>query len=137
MLLDDAVDLGQPQTRSLTAFLSRKKRLKKMGPHLGRDTAAGVGHLQPDPTAWLHPWQRRLLAGCQFQVGQRDLQFAPLRHGVAGINGQIHQSLLQSGRISRDQVFILFPNQVNDNRFRQRAPQELDYFGHKRQQVQL
>ena len=56
---------------------------------LGRDAAAGVRDLKPDPGALLHAGQGRVLASVHILVLQREAQIAAFRHGVARVEGQV------------------------------------------------
>src|SRR5690606_39736487 len=60
MTLDDAVDGGEPQSRTLAGRFGREEWLEHFVAHVGRDSHAGVGHANA-----------HVVAGFGIRVGSR------------------------------------------------------------------
>ena len=92
-LFDDAVTGGQPQTCPLPHAPGRKKRLEEARFYIRAHAGAGV-----------RDGQRHVVARFQFRITahsllmQRDVggfqrEFAAFGHGIAGVDGQVHDDL--------------------------------------------
>jgi hypothetical protein len=92
LLSTKAIRHRQPQAGALPGGLGREKRLEGALHHLGRHAAAGVGHLDQHVLAARHlVRQDRGQAG----VGGADGQHAGAVHGIARIDGQVQQYIVE------------------------------------------
>ena len=105
MLLDDPLNHRQPEAGSLADLLGGEERLEDARPHLIGHALAGVGDRQP------HVLAGAGLAGIAAGVGRghldrlgRERQRAPLGHGVAGVQAQVHERLGQERRVGLDRT---------------------------------
>src|SRR5579884_2787104 len=106
MLSDDAVHHGQAQSGSFADILGRKKRLEQAAAYLLAHPYSGIGHSKHDVLAGLErrwipdvPLLDAYLAG-----GKRELP--ALGHSIAGVKAEIHQHLLEPGRVRVDRFEV-------------------------------
>ncbi len=99
-LVHDAVDRGQAQTRPVAALLGGEERLEEALFHLGGHALAGVGH-----------GKLEVMSGWQVALGLRDLglpggerQGAAGGHGVAGVDDQVEDHLLELAEVHVDRA---------------------------------
>ncbi len=94
---------GQTQPRSLAQFLGGEKRIVDFVQMLRRNALPGIGHTQAHVTSRLgaggHPGERFI----EFLILQFEGERAAFRHGVAGVDTQIHQDLVQLGGVTAHQ----------------------------------
>jgi hypothetical protein len=101
-LLDDAVDGGEAEAGALADFLGREERLEDLVADLGRDAGTGVGDVDPHVVGDRHALigrLRRLFGG---DVGGAHGELAAIRHGVARIDGEVHDHLLELRDVNLD-----------------------------------
>src|SRR6266436_1944913 len=102
-LLDDAVDRGESETRALAGLLRREERLEEVREGIRVHAGAAVADFEQDvgPGGRARgARQRRRFAGAD--VGGADDQPPTVRHGIAGIDGQVHDDLLDLARVGLD-----------------------------------
>ncbi len=109
-LFDDAVDHRQPETRALAYLLGCEERLEYLVHDVGRNTGAGIGHLDQHHVLMRHVgiietghFRGRDVAGAQRQL-------AALGHRVARIDAKIDQHLLELRQVSlhRPEIAAVF-----------------------------
>ena len=98
-LLGEAENHAQAQAAALADLLGGEEGLEDVVDILRGYAGAGIGDREPDVMA------RRYIALCggvvviQFDVGGFDGQPAALRHGIAGVHGQVEQRTFQLARV--------------------------------------
>src|SRR5262249_43613088 len=104
---DDAVYHGQAHARPLAALLGREERLEDASTNLVGDPGARVG----DRDHQVPPGgDAAVLAGVllvELDDARREAQYAAVRHGVAGVDREIQQDLLDLARISQDEHAVI------------------------------
>ena len=98
----DAVDHGEPQARAFAAFLGGEKRFKYMPQDFRGNARTRIRDRQADAGAGV---QSRMLFSQGFihlHVGSGQGQGAAGGHGIPGIDGQVHEHLLDLGKIRFD-----------------------------------
>ncbi len=98
MLPDDAIRGGKPQTRAFIPVLGGEKRLEDAIQRIFCHAAAGVADADHGVTAGKDPGFFIGVGIIQFNSLRFNRQYAAVRHGVPGVDRQIHQHLLQLGR---------------------------------------
>ena len=101
-LLDDALYDTQTQPGAFASLLGGVKRLEDPLHGIGFDPVAGVRDRQEHARAGRHAQQGRLLC---FQNGTRSLDPDPplVRHGVPGVQQQVHDDLFHLSRVGHYQ----------------------------------
>ena len=100
-LLDDPEDRGETEAGPLAGALGGEERLEDAAPDLGRHTAAGVAHHQGH-VATRSDADAARRRGAEVGVDGLDRQRAALRHGVAGVDGQVDDHLLELCPVGAD-----------------------------------
>ncbi len=97
--LDDAHGGGQSQPCPLARFLGREEGIEDLFENMVGNASAGVGDGEK------HVWARggfeeqpRVLL-IEDYIGGGERQTAAAGHGVAGINAEVHQYLIELGRV--------------------------------------
>ena len=106
-LLDDAVDRGETESRSLPSLLGRKERLENSFPCLRGHTGTRVAHAQRSAGPRVGSRMRCRVGPVERDVPGRQRQDPALGHGIARIHGQVHQDLLQLRDIGRDGIEVV------------------------------
>ena len=100
-LLDNAIDHGEAQTRALALLLGGKKGLENARSgffiHASRYRSPPAARMVP-----AGPPGACGIFGIQFHITGFNGKFAPLRHGIPGIEGQIDDDLFDLSGISHD-----------------------------------
>ena len=130
-LLDNAIDVGKAQAGAFAGVLGGEKRLEQVGLHFGRHAAAGVRDAQKSVGAG-----RQMARGKGARLGQReiagfDAQDTPLRHGVAGVDGQVEDQLLHLAEVGPNADRRLGQGQFQLNVFAQNPPQQVRHLRHR------
>ncbi len=99
MLLEDAVDRRQSQAGSLADFLGGKERLENPLHRMLVHAAAGIGHREPDEAPRPPFGILREIGGMELDPVGDDGEPASLRHGVPGIDRQVHHHLLHHAAV--------------------------------------
>jgi hypothetical protein len=99
VLFDDAVHGGEPQAGSLAGLLGGEERLENVRQNLGGDPAPGILHTQADLTPGPGFGPRSGRFGRHVHHPDLEAQATALRHGVPGVDGQVHQHLLQHAHV--------------------------------------
>ena len=101
-LLDDAVDGREPEPGALADILGGVEGVENLVDDLRRDAGAGVLDLDQHIFAERHPLvlERRALLGADIRRAQREL--AAVRHGIARIDREIDDHLLELADVGLD-----------------------------------
>src|SRR5215467_2836274 len=94
-LLDDAVDGGKPEACSLADLFGGEKRLENLLDDLRRNARPAVAHLDQHIVGLRHAFVGKLLAFLGGNIVRAQRKLAAVRHGIAGIDRQIHDHLLE------------------------------------------
>ncbi len=120
-LLHDAVHGREAEARTFAEFLGGEERLEQprlCGPI---DADACVGHGEHHVAARLHRPVLPRVRGVEIHAGGLDGESAAPGHGVAGVDHQVHDDLLElpgigpdggAGRLGREAQFDVFPDQA-------------------------
>src|SRR3954469_5560853 len=103
-LLDDAIHGGEPETRALAWRLRREERIEDARLNFRGHADTGVADEDVDVAAGLH-W--RSANGKRFRhvdhVG-REAKLTAREHGVACVDGQVYQRVLELRRINANRI---------------------------------
>ena len=99
---DDAVDSGQAQAGSLALGLGGVERLAGAGDDLGRHPGAGVADGHGDVAAGRQVVPEGGVGLVDLGVGGLDGQGPAAGHGVAGVDGEVDQDLLDLAGVGGD-----------------------------------
>ena len=108
-----------------------KKGSKTRSLHLVGHAGAGVADRDRDMVAAL--LARSAVAGAE--VRHHDRKAAPVRHGVAGVDGEIDERRLELRRVDLDEPEPVLGLEIDLDALAERALQELDHPGHEVLQV--
>ncbi len=138
-LLDDAMHRREPQPRALARGLGGVERLEDARLCLGVHAAAGVlddqSHMRPGLES------RACLSEsvAELDIGGLDRQLPALQHGIAGIDREVHQDLLQLADVGEHGIDVgaledLQPDVLADQSAQHRLhlaehPVEIEYTG--------
>ena len=128
MLLDNAVHLCQSQTAAFAGILGGEERLKDVRQHVWGNAGSGVGDGEDDPVAGRELGQHGRGFGPHVALLQRNREHAAIWHGIAGVDRQVGEELLDAGGIGVDGDLLLRANQQDADVFRQNAFQQFDVF---------
>jgi hypothetical protein len=101
-LLDDSEDRRQPQTGPLSPFLGGKKRLENSALRFSIQADPGVCHREH------HVRPRRYVVVSvgivlvELDIGGLDSELSTLGHGVARVQGKIHDDLFDLAGVGPD-----------------------------------
>ena len=101
-LLGDAVHRGQPEPGALAHLLGGEEGLEDVRLDLGGHAVAGIADREHDVGARLDLGMGPGVGLVQGHVAGRERQPAPVRHRVAGVDGQVEQDLLDLPRVGLD-----------------------------------
>ena len=103
MLLHDAMDGREAEPGAFADFLGREERLEDVRQPFRRNAAAGVAHRAGRPPGRVAPRDAR--RACSSEISTSCVvegQHAAARHGVAGIDGEIGDDLLDHRGVGFD-----------------------------------
>src|SRR5450432_2522155 len=114
-LANDAVHRGQAEARAATDRLGRKKWLEDAPQHVRIHSAAGVAHGELRKITGLRLRVHALGVLVERDAAQLDLEPTTLGHGVAGIDGEVHQHLFDLASIAAhaDDILALRPFELD------------------------
>ena len=135
-LLDDPVDGGEPQPGALALLLGRKERLEDVGLRALVHAAAGVAHRHQHVRAGGDGEEPTGIGLVQLDVGGFDGEPPPVGHGVAGIDGQVHDHLLDLARIGKDAAQLRMENGMQFDVFPDHRMKHPLHVGHHRVELQ-
>jgi len=101
-LFDDAINGGEAETGAFSDFLCGEKRLENAAHRRNVHADARVGDAQPQKVTGARIGMRFDVGGVNRHRFDADIQGAAARHGVAGIDGQIHHDLFDHTGITQD-----------------------------------
>ncbi len=104
-LLDDAVHRGQSEPGALQS-LGGVEGLEDVGLGIGVHAHAGVADGEHDVVAGLHRGMEAGVVGVEGDVGGLDGQLPAVRHGIAGVDRQVHDDLLDLSGIGLDRADV-------------------------------
>jgi hypothetical protein len=136
VLSHDAIYLRQSQAAALVGWFGGVEWLKDVRQYLRRDTDTGVCHTQLDPIAGYQLRQRQRRPWLDSDAFQGDRENPALRHGVTGVDSQVHHHLLHAGGVGIDRVLTMPIVQPDRDVLRQRSFQQLDLFLEQWQQIE-
>ena len=90
--------LGQPQPCASARLLSGEERFIDVRQVLRADAGAGVAHGNLHPLSGLDTGHGRAPADANRHMAQADVQHAAIGHGIAGVERQVGDDLLELGR---------------------------------------
>ena len=93
-LLDDSVDHGEPEAGSLAGRLGGEEGLEQPGFGFFAHAHARVGDGQQNVSAGRHQRMSGDVLGGEINVGRLQRELTSVGHGVAGIDDEIHDDLL-------------------------------------------
>ena len=105
-LFDDAVDGGEPEPRPLPYFFGREERIENLAEDRFRNAGAGIADFHQHIVGRRHALGIVALALLGRDIGRAQLQAAAVRHGVARIDREIHDHLLELRDIGLDRPQI-------------------------------
>jgi hypothetical protein len=100
---DDAVDRRQPEAGAVALGLGGEEGLEDAVDGGLVHARAGVGDTQPDVAARPQAGPGLGVGGVGFQVVGLDAELPAARHGVAGVDGEVHQHLLELALVGLDE----------------------------------
>ena len=133
---DDAVDRGQPQTGALAQLLGGEERFEQVGEGVVVHAAAGVAHRQAHVAARRDLRVTEAVGLVEGDRGGLDGDPAGVADGVAGVDTQVDEDLVDLGRIDahRRQPPGRQPGEVDV--LADEPPDHLEHAGHGRVQVE-
>jgi hypothetical protein len=102
-LLDEAVHHAEAQTAALPHVLRGEEGLEGVGRDLGRHAVAAVANRQPHVLPGLELGLRRGVVLADLDVRGLDHELAAPGHGVAGVDREIQNGVLQLPRVDATQ----------------------------------
>lgn len=108
VLFDDIEDGGEADAGAMVVGFSGKEPLEDMGLDCLGDAGAGIGDLEVDIATW-GQWGGRSGGGVgEGKVGGTEGENTPVGHGIAGVDAEVEQHLVEAGGISghRPQVRV-------------------------------
>ncbi len=105
-LRHDAVDGRQPQARALARALGGEERLEDAAAGGFVHSDAGVAHRQHDVPAWYHAGMLEGVGRIDVDIARLDREPAPSRHGIAGIDHEVHHDLLDLASVDAGGVQV-------------------------------
>ena len=102
VLLDDAVHGCESEAGALPAFFRREERFEDSRLRFRVHAAAGVGHRHLDVVARPQPGVRGDTDLVELDIAQLDRDLAAVGHGVARVDHQVHENLLDLRAIGED-----------------------------------
>ena len=124
-LLGEAVNHGKTQAAALADILGGVERLEDVAQHLRRHAGPGIGHRQQDVVPGRDVVARGRIGFVEGGVAGLDDQGATVGHGVARVEGQVQQCVLDQTRIGRGGPEILAGGDLDGDRLAQGAAQQL------------
>ena len=94
-LFDDAIDHGKAEARALADFLGREKGLEDLVLHVVGDAVARVFDLDCDVVGVNKALLIEIGAFRRCHIARPQFDLAAVRHGVAGIDDEIDDDLLE------------------------------------------
>ena len=111
-LLDDAVDRRQPEAGALADFLGREERLEDLVDDVDRNAGAGVADVDPHVVGRRHALVGQPLGFRRRYIRGPHREPAAIGHGVAGVDGEIDDHLLELRDVDLDRPQIAAVHQI-------------------------
>ena len=134
-LLDDAVDRGKAESRALRSF-GAEKRFEDAALGLGIHSHAGVADGQHHVLAGFRRGVKTGITLVQRDIGGLNRELAAARHGVARIDRQIHDDLLDLAGIGFGRAQFAPRNHDQLDVFADQASQHFEVFRDHRVQIE-
>src|SRR5437773_3371781 len=99
MLLDNSIDNRQAHSASLTHLFGREEGFKNAGASCFIHPTAGIGDPQADIVTVGSSDSLRQLAAAFRRIFGDEREATSVRHGVAGIDGEVDDDLFETARI--------------------------------------
>src|SRR5436309_3340325 len=135
-LLHNPIDSRKSKPGPLAFFFGGKEGFEEMGPDLRIHSASGVFHRQHHVWSWLGNDRLFAMIPPQDNIGCFEKQLAALGHGVARIDGEIHNDLLKLPGISLDYAQPWLQDSEYLDVLAEQPPQHAPYFTDDLVQVQ-
>ena len=87
------------EARALARSLGREKRLEDVTPSFERNTRSGVAHNQDSVGPWLQIRPASDAGRVRQPLLDLDMQRSATRHGIASIDGEVDDHLLDLSRV--------------------------------------
>ncbi len=130
-LLDEAIDLAEPETGAAADVLGREERLEHARQHILGHAAAGVGDGDHHIGAGRHFGLGGGVALVEPGVGGFDGQVAAGRHRVAGVDGEVEDGRFELVGIGLDPPQAGRGNDLHPDRLAQRAAEQVRHAEHQ------
>jgi hypothetical protein len=101
-LLDEPIDLAQPQTRPVTDLLGGEKRLECAGKNIRRHAVASVADTDERILAGRDFGIRAAIIPIERLIGGFHCQLAAIRHGVSGVDRDVDEACFELGNVDLD-----------------------------------
>ena len=105
-LLYDAVDGSQTQPRSSASFLRCEEGLEDARLHRWAHAGSGVADRQGHIGTRLEPCLPWCVVLVEIHFGCLDCECAAVRHGVTGVDDEVHDDLLDLARVRFDEAWF-------------------------------
>ena len=128
MLLHDSEDRRQAEPRTRSLALRREEWLEDMGHDLPRNAAARVAEDERRVVSGPHVGRRRGRPGFECLVACLDDHRAAARHGILGVDGEVHQDLLDLRTVGADGPQVGGPAEADIDVLADRAAQDAAEF---------
>src|SRR5262249_43588975 len=126
-LLDEAVDLGQPQPAALANFLSGEERLENAAEMLLSDAEASVADRQHQVVAGIDALEAGNITLVEMHVRGLDDQLATLRHGIARVEREVEEGGLELVGIDPARPCAAGGDRFDPDRLAERPRQHLQH----------
>src|ERR1700730_659808 len=130
-LLDDAVDGGEAEAGSRAGLLGGEERFEDAGLGGGFHTVAGVGNGDDHVVSTLDRRMEMGVLAVDEKILRIDGELAAERHGVAGVDGEIEEDLLELAGVGFDAAEGIAEAQAEFDVLADQAAEELAHIGDK------
>ena len=123
-LLDDAVDRGQAKAGAFADVLGGEERLEDLADDRRRNAGAGVGDFDQHVVRRRHALGVIALAFARGHIGGAHVQPAAVRHGVARIDREIDDHLLELRDVDLDRPQVAAVHDLEGDLLADQPPQQ-------------
>src|SRR5438477_12476806 len=102
VLLDDSEAGRETQARSFARRFGGKKWFKEVRFDLVAHADAGIGNRQHNVIARAQLWKTPQVVLVQHGIGSHNGEFSAIRHGIPGVDREVHNNLLDLARVGFD-----------------------------------
>ena len=130
-----AINGGQPQAGPLAAPLGSKEGFEDVIQRLLIDAGARVAHRQRHVWTGIHRGVGPRKGFCERHIGGFNGELAALRHGIPGVDGQVHDDLFHLSWVGLHAPQGCLEQRYPLDVLTDQAPQHLVHVGHDRVEV--